>query len=166
MDVLLLQDYHSSAEEDTQETQAKKPRADINCQKIKTFNNSKSAEEYILREECWAIRTSYVGSCGYKIIRYRCNKTKARGEQCLAVLRLIHNHSEILEKSRVRFDEKIRNEIKNIFDTASRIKPKKVLEILQQKEFTLPTKTQIKNLLSWLRRKKFGSCTVSLRRRL
>jgi hypothetical protein len=56
----------------------------------------------------------------------------------------------------------VKEEIKSLFNFDSKIKPKKIIDILIKKQFTLPSKTELNNYLSSLRKVKYGPNVMSL----
>jgi hypothetical protein len=56
----------------------------------------------------------------------------------------------------------VKEEIKSLFNFDSKIKTKKIIDILIKKQFTLPSKTELNNYLSSLRKVKYGPNVMSL----
>jgi hypothetical protein len=73
-----------------------------------------------------------------------------------------HTCDKIPTKSKKKISETVRNEIRVLFEFDNKLKPKKILELLQEKGLELPNMTDLKNYLSLLRKQKFGPHTVSL----
>jgi hypothetical protein len=70
--------------------------------------------------------------------------------------------NNILLKARPKISEGVKHEVKKLVDFDSRIKPKAVLESLSKNGMEVPKKNLINNYLAFLRKKKFGSSTISL----
>lgn len=144
----------------------------------KTYDNLKSAEQVIEREQTWSHNFKNKLVDGDVNVYYRCNKVKYKGEQCQASIYLHypadnqyvlfyrsglpHNCNDILLKARPKISANVKNEIKRLFHFDSRIKPKAVLESLSKKDMIVPNKTLLNNYLAFLRKKKFGSSTICL----
>jgi hypothetical protein len=125
-------------------------------------------------EGIWSLYHKNVDKDGNIDNIYRCNRVNFRGEQCQSGVYLsypCHNTEIILyrsslphtcdkipTKSKKKISEIVRNEIKVLFE----LKPKKILELLQEKELELPNMTDLKNYLSLLRKQEFLPHTVSL----
>lgn len=170
-------EYESDNDSTDNENVPKKRRTDIVWVKESTFFDKTTVEETI-STECWSKCTNFVDTSGNHIVRYRCNKVKARGIQCAAALRLVfnsinneidlyrsvstHNHDEILTNSKQRLPEVVKEEIKNIFNNDHNVKPNKILQILSVRKMAIPTKTQLNNYLARLRKEMFGSPMIHL----
>jgi hypothetical protein len=122
-------------------------------------------------EGIWSLCHKNVDKDGNIDNIYRCNRVKFRGQQCQSGVYLsypCHNIEIILYRSSLSHTcDKIptkskKNEIKILFEFDNKVKPKKILELLQEKELELPNMTDLKNYLSLLRKQKFGPRTVSL----
>jgi hypothetical protein len=108
-----------------------------------------------------------------KLVYYRCNKVERRGKQCPAAIYLLyhsendcvtmfetgsdHSHDEsklagINGESRLLIDELFK----------LKVKPKRILETLEEKGLPVPLKKQLSNYLVSLRKKLYGSSSISL----
>lgn len=66
----------------------KRKRKRVNFTISETFGCKDDAEKFVQDEKCWAFRKRYNTEEGEKKI-YRCNKVKARGQQCDANVYLL-----------------------------------------------------------------------------
>lgn len=129
-------------------------------------------------ENVWSFHYKNVDTEGNVNEIYRCNKVKYKGEQCKAGVylnypstnndailyrsQLAHNCNEIATKVKGSMSKEVKIEIKALFDFDSKIKPKKIIEILTNKQMALPKKTDLNNYLVSLKKFKYGSTSISL----
>lgn len=146
--------------------------------KENVFYNKTAAEEAVKSETIWSYCHQNVDKEGNKNYYYRCNRVKSRGLQCQTGIylhypshnteiilyrsQLPHNCDHISTKSRTKISECTKMEIRSLFEFDFKIKPKKILEILGEKNLELPTIIEIKNFLYSLRKKKFGPYSISI----
>jgi hypothetical protein len=166
-----LPDYVSSSDEDSNIAPSTQKRRKKQWKKEKVFNTKEFAEQAVKSEGIWSLYHKNVDKDGNIDNIYRCSRVKFRGEQCQSGVYLsypCHNTEIILYRSSLAHTcDKIptkskKNEIKILFEFDNKVKPKKILELLQEKELELPNMTDLKNYLSVLRKQKFGPHTVSL----
>jgi hypothetical protein len=173
-----LPDYVSSSDEDSNiapSTRKRRKKTDKQWKKEKVFNTKEFAEQAVKSKGIWSLYHKNVDKDGNIDNIYRYNRVKFRGEQCQSGVYLsypCHNTEIILYRSSLphtcdkiptKSKKKIsETEIKVLFEFDNKLKPKKILELLQEKELELPTMTDLKKYLSLLRKQKFGPHTVSL----
>jgi len=176
---VLTQQYESSSESDedmeiNQEhvQERKTARRKFKWVEDKSFHNDLDAEMAIKQERQWSRYYSNKGHDGIKVY-YRCNRVKFRGKQCSASIYLYypndsnkvvlfrstseHDHTESDERK--VFSEEAKQIIVELFDL--RLKPKKIYELLQDRNYKI-SRNQVNNYLTHLRRKKLGPSTLSL----
>ncbi|CAF2971765.1 unnamed protein product [Rotaria sp. Silwood2] len=171
------QQYESSSESDDtmdQQNVQEKTKIKLNFDWIrdKCFSNDTDAQMAIKREEQWSRYFTSKVQDGVKV-HYRCNKVKFRGTQCNAAIYLFypHNSDEVIlfrannehnhtdSSKRYFFSEEMKQNIQELFDM--RLKPKKIYEVLEEKNFMI-TRNQVNNYLTQLRKQKFGPSSLSL----
>ncbi|CAF2829451.1 unnamed protein product [Rotaria sp. Silwood2] len=171
------QQYESSSESDDtmdQQNVQEKTKIKLNFDWIrdKCFSNDTDAQIAIKREEQWSRYFTSKVQDGVKV-HYRCNKVKFRGTQCNAAIYLFypHNSDEVIlfrannehnhtdSSKRYFFSEEMKQNIQELFDM--RLKPKKIYEVLEEKNFMI-TRNQVNNYLTQLRKQKFGPSSLSL----
>ncbi|CAF3873774.1 unnamed protein product [Rotaria sp. Silwood1] len=171
------QQYESSSESDDtmdqQNVQEKtKIKRNFDWIRDKCFSNDTDAQIAIKREEQWSRYFTNKVQDGVKV-HYRCNKVKFRGTQCNAAIYLFypHNSDEVIlfrannehnhtdSSKRYFFSEEMKQNIQELFDM--RLKPKKIYEVLEEKNFKI-TRNQVNNYLTQLRKQKFGPSSLSL----
>lgn len=144
----------------------------------KVFENKASAVAAVQMEHVWSFAYKNVDTEGNVSEIFRCNKVKKRGEQCAAGVylhypsitsevhlyrsQLAHTCNVIVTRVKSKMSNEVKEEIKSLFNFDSKIKPKKILDILIKKQVTLPSKTELNNYLSSLRKVKYGSNVMSL----
>ena len=127
------------------------------------------------QEATWSYQYTNKTNDGNKIY-YRCNKSKKKGVQCPAGIHLlVHNKSEevslfrteeehdhqSLEESN-KLSEKMKEEIKKLFDLNLNLKPKKIWDKLAEKGLKPKNKAQLSNYLVKLKQIEYGATKVSL----
>jgi hypothetical protein len=172
----MVPDYSSEEEEDTAPLQkTRRKKVDKNWIKEKVFSTASEAKDSVEREKTWSYFHTNETEEGRKRF-YRCNQVKYRGEQCLAAVYLCydstntdvilyrsghdHNCDEILTKSGTAMTEETKAEIEKLFTLKQ--KPKAIMEKLSKLNRPMPSLNQVKNHLATLKKKKFGSSTISL----
>lgn len=166
-----LQEESSEEELDTSSS-TRKRRKKINkqWQKETVFENKESAEQAVNSEKVWSFYHKNVDKYGNVSYVYRCNKVKYRGEQCQAGIylcypshsmevilyrsQLPHSCDKISTKSKRKILEDVKIEIKNLIEFDPRLKPKRILEILEEKRLELPSITDLRNYLKSLKKQK------------
>ena len=139
---------------------------------ICTYCSKEGAINKIKMDGIWSQSNTNTTSEG-KRVYYRCNKVKRRGKQCPAAVHLLyhsendcvtmfetgsdHFHDEskstgINEQSRLLIDELFK----------FKVKPKRMLETLEEKGLPVPLRKQLSNYLVSLRKKLYGSPSISL----
>lgn len=178
-----LPDYQSESDTDenyceNENTVATNSRQKIIWTKEAVFQEKNKIYESIAKENCWSKLTNFIDAKGCKVVRYRCNKVKLRGEQCAAAIRIVfnsqneeiylyrsqaeHTHENIGISTRTYFSEEVKAEIKKLFDWDHSVKPAKILNHLITQKLTPPSKIQVNNYLARLRKEKFGPSTIHL----
>lgn len=140
------------------------------------FQTLKDAMEAIGIENIWSkIRTHTVEE-GRKIY-FRCKKVKLRGRPCTSamylllesnstqvrVFRTLEQHDHDDHKARAAepgIKPDIKSEISRLFNQHT--KPKAMLRILGEAGLEVPSKSQLCNYLSLLKKNKYGPTTISL----
>jgi hypothetical protein len=173
------QQYESSSESDNdmdinqQNAQEKKTvRRKLNWVKERSFSDDEQAQLAIKKEKQWSRHYCNKVHDGIKVY-YRCNQVKFRGKQCAAAIYLHyphdsdevvlfrtagdHDHSQL--DTRKILSEEAKEKIEELFGL--RLKPKKIYEVLQEKNLKI-SYCQLNNYLTQLRKKKFGPSTLSL----
>lgn len=137
-----------------------------------TFENRKKALAFVANENCWGIRRTTETLEGVKKY-FRCNKVKARGEQCIASIYLLfdatsarvllfrckdkHNCELINNKAHIKLTTELQEAIESL--CAQRKKPRKILQSLTQLGKPTPNLNQINDVMAqWKQR----SQTISI----
>ncbi|KAB0800466.1 hypothetical protein PPYR_06206 [Photinus pyralis] len=172
-------DYETSSESESEEAITKRrKKVDKQWEMEKVFENKASAVAAVQMEQVWSFTYKNVDTEGNVSEIFRCNKVKKRAEQCAAGVylhypsttsevhlyrsQLAHTCNVIVTRVKSKISNEVKEEIKSLFNFDSKIKPKKVLDILIKKQIALPSKTQLNNYLSSLRKVKYGSNVMSL----
>lgn len=149
------------------------PNVDFVLQK--TFLVQKEAEFEIAAEQCWGKRNTFETSDGTKII-YRCNRVKARGQQCSASAYMLlaangetqifksvktHNCDAIDTKAGPAMTEGLKAIITELYQV--RRKPKAVMDhLIAIGQKPLPKRYQVVNFMAQLKHLEFGPTVISL----
>ena len=139
----------------------------------KECKNKDDAMVVVNADKTWSYHFKNVGSDGNKIY-YRCSKAKKRAKQCPAGLYLLlhndsekvsifrtvetHDHEQLEPSNRIPINTK--NEIKQLFDL--KIKPKRIWELLRERDIVLKNKQQLTSVIKQFRKKQNGSSSISL----
>jgi hypothetical protein len=137
-----------------------------------TYNNKDDVINKIKNDGIWSKTLTNITSEG-KRVYYRCNQVKRRGKQCPASIHLLyHSENECVtmykteddhlhhESRSIGINQKSKEVICELFKM--KIKPKRILEILEEKGLPVPKKQQLSNYLTSLREKCYGTSTISL----
>lgn len=172
-----LQEYYSSDDfKSDEETLGKQrnPNRRRKWKRDRLLTNEQEIDNVINKENFWSFHYSNISAEGRKLY-YRCNKVKLRGKQCDAGIFLLydaasndvilfrctseHTHEEIKShKPKISFD--VQQEIQRLFNL--KLKPKGILEALNEKQFPVPTMVQLRNFLTKIKKEKYGGTTISL----
>jgi hypothetical protein len=153
----------------------KRPKINLTYELNKEFENPTEAEVDMKNETNWGFLRTHETERGIKKY-FRCNKVKRRGTQCAAsmyylydcssdkVFKFIasnpHNHDELENQAHVCLSENLKAEIEKLF--SMQLKPKAIMEALTNSSEQLPTKIQLNNYLSILRKSKYGPSKISV----
>ena len=137
-----------------------------------TYNDKNDVIKKIKDDGIWSKTHPNITNEG-KQIYYRCNQVKRRGKQCpVSVHILYHSENEYVtmykteddylhKKPRsVGINQKSKEVICEVFKM--KIKPKRILEILERRGLPVPKKQQLSSYLISLRKQYYGASTSSL----
>lgn len=140
-----------------------------------TFANREEATKFIQSEYTWSTATTNFIAQGKKVL-YRCNKAKQKGIQCEAAVSLLYcsdSTNVILHRTTNEhtchanptpnqpLSEDVKIKITAIFNSGLR-KRKEIEKQLASEGIEVPTKYQLNNLISQLRREHYGSPKITL----
>lgn len=153
----------------------KQIRKNVSYAMDRTFNLKAQAEEYVLNEKCWSKRKLINTEEGEKQF-FRCNKVKARGQQCSAGIYLLYDSSspfvflfrteaehdcdEIENKSGPKLTPEVKIAIEKLCEQKK--KPLAIMDHLVLSKLPVPNIYQIKNYMADYKKSKFGAATVSI----
>lgn len=153
----------------------KRKRKRVNFTISETFGCKDDAEKFVQDEKCWAFRKRYNTEEGEKKI-YRCNKVKARGQQCDANVYLLfdsvssrvflfrsdlnHNCDEIDSKSGPTLTPEVKQLIELLCDQKKT--PLAIMDQIVLKKLPLPKLYQINNHLAKYKKDKFGPPAIKI----
>jgi hypothetical protein len=139
---------------------------------ISTFQSKEDALTRVKSDSIWSIANTNMTSEG-KRVYYRCNQVKRRGKQCPASIYLLyhceddtfsmfqttdqHDHQN---SSKFGIKDATKKETNELFKL--KIKPKRMLELIEEKKLPVPSKQQLSNYLSTLKKSTFGNNAISL----
>ncbi|CAF0857349.1 unnamed protein product [Rotaria sordida] len=137
-----------------------------------TYNDKDDIINKIKNDGIWSKTHTNITSEG-KRVYYRCNQVKWRGKQCPAGIHLLyHSENECItmykteddhlhqESRSIGINQQSKEVICELFKM--KIKPKHMLELLEEKGLPVPKKQQLSNYLTSLREKCYGTSTISL----
>ena len=169
-------DSESNSDSDTCDNQNRLPKRKLIWHKETEFVGKEEAVSFVSSENIWSLAHSSKTSQGTKAY-YRCSRVKRRGQQCDAALYLLydnrslsvhlyrtqsdHNCKDINSgKSQRGLTETQKLAVKEYFEL--NLKPKRINELLHQKNIPPQNINQINSYLKLLRTQKFGPTTISL----
>ncbi|CAF0962497.1 unnamed protein product [Rotaria sordida] len=128
-----------------------------------TYNDKDDIINKINNDSIWSKTHTNITSEG-KRVYYRCNQVKWRGKQCPASIHLLyHSENECItmykseddhlhqESRSIGINQQSKEVICELFKM--KIKPKRMLELLEEKGLPVPKKQQLSNYLTSLREK-------------
>ena len=135
-----------------------------------TYNDKNDVIKKIKDDGIWRKTHTQITKKG-KRIYYRCNHVKRPGKQCpVSIHVLYHSENECVTMYKTE-DDHLHKEPRSVginqqskvicklFKT--KIKPKHILEILEEKGLPLPKKQRLSSYLMSLRKKNYGASTIS-----
>ncbi|CAF4575171.1 unnamed protein product [Rotaria sp. Silwood2] len=137
-----------------------------------TYNDKNDVIKKIKDDGIWSKTHTNITNEG-KRTYYRCNQVKRRGKQCPASIHVLyHSENECVTIYKTE-DDRLHNEPRSIGINQQskevicelfkmKIKPKRILEILEEKALPVPKKRQLSSYLISLRKKYYGAPTISL----
>ena len=137
-----------------------------------TYNDKNDVIRKIKNDGIWSKTHTNITNEG-KLIYYRCNQVKRRGKQCSASIHVLyHCENECVTMYKTE-DDRLHNEPRSIGINEQskevicelfkmKIKPKRILEILEEKGLPVPKKQQLSSYLISLRKKYYGASTISI----
>jgi hypothetical protein len=140
------------------------------------FKNKEEVLKFVESENNWSYHYTNKTTEGNKRY-YRCNKVKARGNQCDAKIHLLfdstsddvvlfrthtaHTHQNLPTTSYGKLSTELKEEIKNLVDLKT--KPKAIMLVLQDKyKKKVITKSKLKNFIAQYKKEKYGPTVISL----
>lgn len=172
-----LEDYCKDSYTETQPPQAKRAKiVSKNYKLSKTFDKVNDAKEAVAAEKIWSINTTNRGTLGTQVI-YRCNKVTSRSKiQCESGLMLLYHadstnislfrssndhtcHSST-SKAKLPMDDEMKIFVKSLFEQG--LKPNQIAIEIGRQNRKAPTKNQLRNYISSLKKIKYGSTFISL----
>lgn len=169
-------ELESSIDEDTanESVSLKIKRARIEYNFCQIFENAVDAKEILRTEACWGTKNRSNSDEGEKVF-YRCNRVKARGEQCKASLYLLydatsargmlyrsdldHNCDTIRTKTGSSMTPEVTKIIEEFCDQKKTLLT--IINHLTVLNLPVPKKYQISNHIAKYRKSKYGATTIS-----
>lgn len=173
-----------SSSSDSEKSEENSDKDSITLWQIeKTFNDSKTLNQYIQMEKCWSTRSTVHLKSSVKTV-YRCNLVKCKGEQCNAEIYVLkkvnysddsdfmyelfrkksqHNHDELVSKVK-KVPEVLKQKIISLYK--SRKLPKSIQYELRDDDNISPneqpTIRQIRNVIEAFKYSQHGKAPITM----
>lgn len=158
-----------SETEEKEEIKTKTKKSNKKWVQFATFVDANAVNTWLSVETTWSYFYTNTTKIGTQVY-YRCNIAKRRGAQCpsriyflyscssnyVLMFMSIDSHVHINIATNGINDEKLKRRIDELY-VLGIIKPKKMIEMLEDEQFKVPTKVKISNYMRSLRNKKFGA---------